>query len=150
MWASQGPPIGSCCRHGPQIRGEGQNGGSTRLTRLDRPLHWCHAWEGDTGSGAEWPPTLGSRTGTGISRKRSLHLLAGGLPSLCCDLVGSPQRTWLSAFAGAQVGQQRASAGDSPAVPAGSPSAPAPAPLYGSTLLTPGTGTSILRSAVTP
>ena len=124
--------------------------GGTCLTRLDRLLRWWHAWDGDTAAGAERTSALGNGTGTGISRKRNLRLLAGGLPSLRCHLVRSPQRKWLSALAGTQAGQQRASVGDSPAVPDGSPSPLAPAPLCSSTPLAPGTSTSSRCSAVTP
>lgn len=81
--------------------------------RLDRALCWWHVWDADTTTGAKQPSALRSGTGTSICRKQNLWLLAGGLPSLRCDLVRSPQRKWLSALASTQAGQQRASVGGS-------------------------------------
>lgn len=90
---------------------QGRDGSWHLAHGLDRALCWWQVWDADTATAAKQPSALRSRTGTSICRKQNLQLLAGGLPSLCCDLVGSPQRKWLSASA--RAGQQRAGAGDS-------------------------------------
>lgn len=111
---------------------QGWDGGWHFAHRLDRALCWWHMWDTDTATAAKQLSALRTRTGTSICRKQNLQLLAGGLPSLHCNLIRSPQRKWLSALA-APRRDNKGRVQVTQAVPYTSLSAAVPAPCCSST-----------------
>lgn len=111
---------------------QGWDGGWHLAHGVDRALCWWHVWDSDTVTAVKQPSALRSRTGTSSCRKQNLCCWQGVRPSLHCNLMGSPQRKWLSALASAQAGQQ-GRVQVTQAVPDSSLSAAEPAPCCSST-----------------
>lgn len=87
LWCgpARAPPSGAAATTSHGRKARAGMAGSTWLARLDRPLCCWHTWDGHTATGA-------SGAGPGPASAEISISWPGGLPSSCCDLVGSPQR----------------------------------------------------------